>query len=58
MHPAEKAELLLEVSTFQGHDEAHESESIQRKADETMAHGEARELRVREYHMLWAIVNN
>ena len=52
MHPAEKAELLLEVSTFQGHDEAHESESIQRKADETMAHGETCELGVREYHML------
>lgn len=46
MYPAEQTKLLLQVSTFEREDETHETNRVQREADEAMVGGETGELSV------------
>ena len=52
MHPAEQTELLLEVSSLEGHDETDETERVQAETNHAMVGSEYRQLCIREYDML------
>jgi hypothetical protein len=52
MNPAEEAKLLLKISFLKRHNKAHESNSIERKADNTMVGSEWQHLTVCENDML------
>ncbi len=52
MDPAEKPELLLQITLLQGHNEAHESNRIQGETDHTVVRGEEQEVRIRKYYVL------
>lgn len=46
MYPAEQTKLLLQVPTFERENETHETNRVQREADEPMVGGEAGKLSV------------
>lgn len=54
MYPAEQTELLLEVALFQRHNEAHETDSVQREADNSVIGSEWKEVRICEDDVLRA----
>ena len=58
MHPTEETKLLLQVSTLERHNEAHESKRVEREADEPVAHSEAGQLGIGEYNMLHEMMSS
>lgn len=52
MHPAEKTELLLQITLFQRHDESHEADGVEREADDPVVCSERKEIRIRKHNML------
>jgi hypothetical protein len=52
VHPAEQTKLLLQVTLLEGHDETHETYSVQRKADDPMICRKRKEASFCEHNML------